>query len=81
MVGVVRCCRACAGKLGVIMADLGMQPPSNAYVSADALTEVFWAALHGLVTLTRTGRLRPADDSERLQLLVSQCTNRRETMR
>jgi AcrR family transcriptional regulator len=48
---------------------------------ADALTEVFWAALHGLVTLTRTGRLRPADDSERLQLLVSQCTNRRETMR
>jgi hypothetical protein len=39
MVGVVRCCRACAGKLGVIMADLGMQPPSNAYVSAEALTE------------------------------------------
>jgi AcrR family transcriptional regulator len=39
---------------------------------ADALTEVFWAALHGLVTLSRTGRLRPGYDSERLQLLVEQ---------
>src|SRR5690348_8417537 len=28
----------------------------------DTLTEVFWAALHGLVTLSRTGRLRPAYD-------------------
>jgi AcrR family transcriptional regulator len=42
----------------------------------DALTEVFWAALHGLVTLTRTGRLRPGYDSERLELLVNQFTNR-----
>src|SRR3954468_12292759 len=41
----------------------------------DALTEVFWAALHGLVTLTRTGRLRPSHDSQRLQLLVNQFTN------
>ncbi|TGD88377.1 TetR/AcrR family transcriptional regulator [Mycolicibacterium sp. CH28] len=39
---------------------------------AEALTEVFWAALHGLVTLTRTGRLRPGYDSERLRLLVNQ---------
>jgi AcrR family transcriptional regulator len=39
---------------------------------ADTLTEVFWAALHGLVTLSRTGRLRPGYDSERLQLLVDQ---------
>ncbi|CAM2745619.1 TetR family transcriptional regulator [Mycobacterium intermedium] len=38
---------------------------------ADALTEVLWAALHGLVTLGRTGRLRPGHDSERLQLLVN----------
>ena len=45
---------------------------------ADTLTEVFWAALHGLVTLTRTGRLRPGFDSERLQLLVNQFTNRSE---
>jgi AcrR family transcriptional regulator len=48
---------------------------------ADTLTEVFWAALHGLVTLSRTGRLRPGYDSERLQLLVKQFTSRRETMR
>jgi AcrR family transcriptional regulator len=39
---------------------------------ADTLTEVFWAALHGLVTLGRTGRLRQGVDSERLQLLVDQ---------
>ena len=39
---------------------------------ADALTEVFWAALHGLVTLSRTGRLRPGYDFDRLQLLVNQ---------
>jgi hypothetical protein len=45
---------------------------------ADALTEVLWAALHGLVTLSRTGRLRPGYDSERLQLLVDQFTSRRE---
>jgi AcrR family transcriptional regulator len=37
---------------------------------ADSLTETFWAALHGLVTLTRAGRLRPGRDSERLDLLV-----------
>jgi AcrR family transcriptional regulator len=48
---------------------------------ADALTEVLWAALHGLVTLTRAGRLRPGYDSERLQLLVNEFTNGRETMR
>ena len=48
---------------------------------ADTLTEVFWAALHGLVTLSRAGRLRPGYDSERLQLLVNQFTRRREKMR
>jgi AcrR family transcriptional regulator len=48
---------------------------------ADALTEVLWAALHGLVTLSRAGRLRPGYDSERLQLLVNQFTTRRETIR
>jgi Tetracyclin repressor-like, C-terminal domain len=48
---------------------------------ADALTEVLWAALHGLVTLSRAGRLRPGYDSERLQLLVNQFTSRRETIR
>ena len=44
---------------------------------ADALTEVLWAALHGLVTLGRTGRVRPGYDSERLQLLVQQFGPRR----
>jgi AcrR family transcriptional regulator len=48
---------------------------------ADTLTEVFWAALHGLVTLGRTDRLRPGYDSERLQLLVNQFTSRRKTTR
>jgi AcrR family transcriptional regulator len=37
---------------------------------ADTMTEVFWAALHGLVILTRTGRLRPDQESARLRLLV-----------
>jgi len=39
---------------------------------ADTLTEVFWAALHGLVTLNRTGRLRPDHESARVHLLVGQ---------
>ncbi|GFG64027.1 TetR family transcriptional regulator [Mycobacterium kubicae] len=43
---------------------------------ADTRTEVLWAALHGLVTLGRNGRLRPGHDSERLQLLVRQFTGR-----
>ncbi|MER7663194.1 MULTISPECIES: TetR/AcrR family transcriptional regulator [unclassified Streptomyces] len=33
-------------------------------------TEVFWAALHGLVTLTRAGRLPPEDTEARVELLV-----------
>ena len=48
---------------------------------ADTLTEVFWAALHGLATLSRGGRLRPGYDTDRLRLLVEQFTSRRETMR
>jgi AcrR family transcriptional regulator len=44
----------------------------------DTLTEVFWAALHGIVTLSRTGRLRPGYDSDRLRLLVKDFTSRRE---
>ena len=43
---------------------------------ADTLTEVFWAALHGLATLSRAGRLRAGYDSERLQLLVNEFTPR-----
>ncbi|OPX13198.1 TetR/AcrR family transcriptional regulator [Mycobacterium sp. AT1] len=41
---------------------------------AHTLTEVFWAALHGLAILTRTGRLRPGYEAERLQLLVDRFT-------
>ncbi|MDT0379963.1 TetR/AcrR family transcriptional regulator [Streptomyces sp. DSM 42041] len=33
-------------------------------------TEVFWAALHGLATLTRTRRLPPEDTERRVELLV-----------
>ena len=43
---------------------------------ADTLTEVFWASLHGLVTLTRAGRLRPDHDAARVQLLVEEFTDR-----
>ena len=39
---------------------------------ADTLTEVFWAALHGLATLGRGGRLRPDYQRERVDLLVAQ---------
>ncbi|MEU9098716.1 TetR/AcrR family transcriptional regulator [Streptomyces sp. NPDC048361] len=34
-------------------------------------TELFWASLHGIVTLTRAGRLPPADTEERVRLLVA----------
>ncbi|MBL1289436.1 TetR/AcrR family transcriptional regulator [Streptomyces sp. NPDC057067] len=33
-------------------------------------TEVFWASLHGLATLTRAGRLLPEDAESRVELLV-----------
>ncbi|MEV4431277.1 TetR/AcrR family transcriptional regulator [Streptomyces sp. NPDC053792] len=33
-------------------------------------TEVFWASLHGLATLTRAGRLPPEDTERRTELLV-----------
>jgi AcrR family transcriptional regulator len=38
---------------------------------ADTLTEVFWAALHGLVSLSRGGRLRPDYERERLDALIA----------
>ncbi|GAA0273472.1 TetR/AcrR family transcriptional regulator [Streptomyces polychromogenes] len=39
-------------------------------VPAGLFTEVFWASLHGLATLTRTGRLLPQDAARRVELLV-----------
>jgi SAM-dependent methyltransferase len=40
-VGLVTACRACGGRLSVTMADLGLQPPSNAFLTsmADAADE------------------------------------------
>lgn len=38
----------------------------------DTLTEVLWAALHGLTTLTHGGRLRQGRESERVDVLVAQ---------
>ncbi|WP_433653053.1 TetR-like C-terminal domain-containing protein [Micromonospora zamorensis] len=36
----------------------------------ETLTETFWAGLHGVVTLMRSGRLRRADHEQRLAVLV-----------
>ena len=47
---------------------------------ADILAEVLWSALHGLVTLTRNGRLRPSYDADRVDLLVDQLASQHEPM-
>ncbi|MER6970934.1 TetR/AcrR family transcriptional regulator [Nocardioides sp. NPDC000445] len=39
-------------------------------VEPELFTEVFWASLHGLATLTRSGRLLPEDAERRIELLV-----------
>ncbi|MFD4977025.1 TetR/AcrR family transcriptional regulator [Streptomyces sp. NPDC058424] len=39
-------------------------------VAPGLFTEVFWASLHGLATLTRAGRLLPEDAAQRVELLV-----------
>ena len=46
--------------------------------SADlgVLTETFWAALHGLITLTRGGRLPREARDQRIELLLSRFTGR-----
>jgi AcrR family transcriptional regulator len=38
---------------------------------SDTLAEVVWAALHGLITLDRSGRLRPEYRDARIGILVS----------
>jgi AcrR family transcriptional regulator len=38
----------------------------------DTLAEVVWAALHGLITLDRSGRLRPEYHHARIEILVSE---------
>jgi AcrR family transcriptional regulator len=37
----------------------------------DTLAEVVWASLHGLVTLDRSGRLRPDHHAERIDTLIA----------
>ncbi len=39
MVGEVSGCRACGGALSVTMADLGMQPPSNAFLTPEQVLQ------------------------------------------
>ncbi|MER6558036.1 TetR/AcrR family transcriptional regulator [Streptomyces sp. NPDC001027] len=39
-------------------------------VAPGLFTEVFWASLHGLATLSRAGRLLPEDAARRVELLV-----------
>ncbi|MET9464254.1 TetR/AcrR family transcriptional regulator [Streptomyces sp. NPDC006544] len=39
-------------------------------VDPGLFTEVFWASLHGVATLTRAGRLPPEDTESRLALVV-----------
>ena len=48
-----------------VVAELGELP------DADTFAEVLWSALHGLVSLSRTGRLRPTHAAERVDLLVA----------
>ena len=38
----------------------------------DTLSEVLWAALHGLAMLGRNDRLRPGHDADRIEVLVAQ---------
>ncbi|GAA0689867.1 TetR/AcrR family transcriptional regulator [Kitasatospora atroaurantiaca] len=51
---------------------LGVFAPLADGRDAETLTEVGWSALHGLVTLTRGGRLREDHRDQRLALLVGQ---------
>ncbi|MFE3444721.1 TetR/AcrR family transcriptional regulator [Nocardia sp. NPDC059180] len=41
-------------------------------------TEVAWSAVHGLVTLDRSGRLRPDLRDERMKVLLAQLTSGRD---
>ncbi len=36
MTGPVTACRSCGGRLAITMADLGLQPPSNAFLASSA---------------------------------------------
>lgn len=47
-----------------------LEPAAGDGVAPGLFTEVFWAALHGLATLTRAGRLPPEETGRRTELLV-----------
>ncbi|MFG2622830.1 TetR/AcrR family transcriptional regulator [Streptomyces sp. NPDC048507] len=55
-----------------LLENLG--PVAGETVAPELFTEVFWAALHGLATLTRAGRLPPLEADRRLRLLVDRLT-------
>jgi hypothetical protein len=52
--------------------DLGVDAAITGDRDVDTLTEVLWAALYGLTTLSRNDRLRPGHDTDRIDLLVAQ---------
>ena len=47
---------------------------TSAQVDPGLLTEVLWAGLHGLVTLTRAGRLPGEHTARRIEILVDRLT-------
>ncbi|MER7935469.1 MULTISPECIES: TetR/AcrR family transcriptional regulator [unclassified Streptomyces] len=55
---------------------LAVEPVAGPGEDPGLLTETFWAALHGLVTLTRDGRLPAGAHEKRLALLVGHVTAR-----
>ncbi|WP_420751538.1 TetR/AcrR family transcriptional regulator [Rhodococcus sp. O3] len=55
----------------VLLDTLG---PLSGAVDPELFTEVFWAALHGLVGLTRSGRIPAQDTSRRIDVLVERFT-------
>ncbi|RFB78278.1 TetR/AcrR family transcriptional regulator [Methylovirgula sp. 4M-Z18] len=48
-------------------------------VDVDDVTETFWAALHGLAELERSGRIRPGMRDERIALVVRTICSSRES--
>ncbi|MFF4900740.1 TetR/AcrR family transcriptional regulator [Streptomyces sp. NPDC001068] len=53
---------------------LAVEPIAMTGDDPGLLTETFWAALHGLVTLMRSGRLPEGGHEERLRLLIAHFT-------
>jgi AcrR family transcriptional regulator len=47
-------------------------PPS---LNAETITETFWASLHGLAELERTGRIRPNMRLERIKVVVNRLSH------